>query len=155
MTVEEKGVGFGYSTPESREGTDCEHHGTVSAIWTPLHQGSNSVWKASKHEWLIILVIAIVSLMVALDATILVTVLPVYFPHNHLFTANDRADNPPRPSRVTSTATQPMPSGPAPLISSRKPSCNPSLSPSPISSAVSSSISSPSASLPSAPYSAA
>ena len=34
-------------------------------------------WKAGKEEWMIVLVIAIVSLMVALDATILVTVLPV------------------------------------------------------------------------------
>lgn len=34
-------------------------------------------WKAGKEEWMIILVIAIVSLMVALDATILVPVLPV------------------------------------------------------------------------------
>ena len=34
-------------------------------------------WKAGKEEWMIILVIAVVSLMVALDATILVPVLPV------------------------------------------------------------------------------
>lgn len=34
-------------------------------------------WKAGKEEWMIILVIAVVSLMVALDATILVSVLPV------------------------------------------------------------------------------
>lgn len=34
-------------------------------------------WKAGKSEWMIIIVIAIVSLMVALDATILVPILPV------------------------------------------------------------------------------
>lgn len=34
-------------------------------------------WKASKEVWMIILVIAIVSLMVAIDATILLPVLPV------------------------------------------------------------------------------
>lgn len=34
-------------------------------------------WEAGKGEWLIILVLAIVSLMVAIDATILVTALPV------------------------------------------------------------------------------
>lgn len=34
-------------------------------------------WKAGKGEWLIIVVLAIVSLMVAIDATILVTALPV------------------------------------------------------------------------------
>lgn len=38
---------------------------------------SNQEWKAGRKEWMIILVIAIVSLMVALDATILVPVLPV------------------------------------------------------------------------------
>lgn len=34
-------------------------------------------WKAGKEEWAIIIVLAVVSLMVALDATILVTALPV------------------------------------------------------------------------------
>lgn len=34
-------------------------------------------WKAGRKEWMIIIVLAIVSLMVALDATILVPVLPV------------------------------------------------------------------------------
>ena len=43
------------------------------------HQDSLSQgeWRAGKSEWMIIIVIAIVSLMVALDATILVPVLPV------------------------------------------------------------------------------
>ncbi len=34
-------------------------------------------WKAGKEEWMIILVITTISLMVALDATILVSALPV------------------------------------------------------------------------------
>ena len=34
-------------------------------------------WKAGKSEWMVIIVIAIVSLMVALDATIVVPILPV------------------------------------------------------------------------------
>lgn len=38
---------------------------------------SDPEWKAGRDEWLIIIVLAIVSLMVALDATILVPVLPV------------------------------------------------------------------------------
>jgi hypothetical protein len=37
-------------------------------------------WKAGQEEWLIILVLTIVSLMVAIDATILVTALPVGSP---------------------------------------------------------------------------
>ena len=49
---------------------------------TPENQASTSrlsdtEWKAGRDEWMIIIVIAIVSLMVALDATILVPVLPV------------------------------------------------------------------------------
>lgn len=38
---------------------------------------SSAEWKAGRSEWMIITVLAIVSLMVALDATILVPVLPV------------------------------------------------------------------------------
>ena len=37
----------------------------------------DSEWRAGRSEWMIIIVLAIVSLMVALDATILVPVLPV------------------------------------------------------------------------------
>ena len=43
----------------------------------PVTATPDPEWKAGKEEWMIILVIAIVSLMVALDATILVPVLPV------------------------------------------------------------------------------
>lgn len=38
---------------------------------------SKEEWKVGRNEWLIVIVLAIVSLMVALDATILVTALPV------------------------------------------------------------------------------
>ena len=41
-------------------------------------------WKAGKDIWLVIIVIAVVSLMVALDATILVPVLPVSTPNSTL-----------------------------------------------------------------------
>ena len=42
-----------------------------------LQDNLANTWKAGRSQWLIIIVIAIVSLMVALDATILVPVLPV------------------------------------------------------------------------------
>lgn len=38
---------------------------------------SDQEWKAGRNEWMIIIVLAVISLMVALDATILVPVLPV------------------------------------------------------------------------------
>ena len=41
-------------------------------------------WKAGKSEWMIIIVIAIVSLMVALDATVVVPILPVSRPYSWL-----------------------------------------------------------------------
>ena len=51
---------------------------------TSVTQASNEItdaldseWKAGGEEWMIIIVIAIVSLMVALDPTILVPALPV------------------------------------------------------------------------------
>ena len=60
----------GTNVDQYREPTSPRHPDT--AIATPDRE-----WKAGKEEWMIILVIAIVSLMVALDATILVPVLPV------------------------------------------------------------------------------
>ena len=70
------------SPHESRDGTGREKNAIISADLTSasLQQGLAPVWKASKHGWTIIIIIAIVSLMVALDATILVTVLPVFLP---------------------------------------------------------------------------
>lgn len=63
---------------DRKAGSGIEHVGTQitpqdpdPAIATPFLE-----WKAGREEWLIIAVIAIVSLMVALDATILVPVLP-------------------------------------------------------------------------------
>ena len=43
----------------------------------PQHAEPDLDWKAGKKEWAIVIVLAIVSLMIALDATILVTALPV------------------------------------------------------------------------------
>jgi hypothetical protein len=40
-------------------------------------------WKPTKNEWLIMISLAFISLMVALDASILVTVLPVSRPHTY------------------------------------------------------------------------
>lgn len=39
-------------------------------------------WQAGRQEWLIVICLAIVSLMVALDATIVIPVLPVSCRHN-------------------------------------------------------------------------
>ena len=50
--------------------------GPVSAEVSP------PIWKAGKGEWLIIIFLAIISLMVAIDATILVTALPVCSPNS-------------------------------------------------------------------------
>jgi len=50
-------------------GTEVE---SATSATTPQDQ-----WKAGKQEWLIVLCLATVSLMVALDATIVVTPLPV------------------------------------------------------------------------------
>lgn len=50
----------------------------VAGIESPQEStASEQEWKAGRREWMIIIVLAIVSLMVALDATILVPVLPV------------------------------------------------------------------------------
>ncbi|KAL8836760.1 MAG: hypothetical protein Q9170_002789 [Blastenia crenularia] len=53
---------------------------TQSAVSGPQEKvkDSDQGWKAGKKEWMIIIVLAIVSLMVALDATILVPVLPMF-----------------------------------------------------------------------------
>ena len=50
---------------------------TVPQDPNQLSTASDPEWKAGRDEWMIIVVLAIVSLMVALDATILVPVLPV------------------------------------------------------------------------------
>ncbi|KAI4212375.1 MAG: hypothetical protein LQ351_004945 [Letrouitia transgressa] len=53
--------------------TDLEMHGEASTQEIDLH------WKAGRQEWLILAVLVIISLMAALDATVLVPVLPVSF----------------------------------------------------------------------------
>ncbi|KAL8889534.1 MAG: hypothetical protein Q9215_003188 [Flavoplaca cf. flavocitrina] len=65
-----------------RKTTHEEGSGTVSAVSNtqvkplPSEQAPEQAWKAGRKEWMIIIVLAIVSLMVALDATILVPALP-------------------------------------------------------------------------------
>lgn len=47
-------------------------------IWRPpLRSNEQATWEAGRRAWLIVLTLAFVSLIVALDATILVTALPV------------------------------------------------------------------------------
>lgn len=79
-----------FSTLHANDGkssTKTEHLATqiTPPDPNPATANPNIEWKAGKEEWLIMAVIAIVSLMVALDATILVPVLPVrdfYFDAN-------------------------------------------------------------------------
>ncbi|KAL9040593.1 MAG: hypothetical protein Q9214_004426 [Letrouitia sp. 1 TL-2023] len=54
-----------------RSDTDLEMHEEASTQEIDLH------WKAGRQEWLILTVLVIISLMAALDATVLVPVLPV------------------------------------------------------------------------------
>ena len=65
----------------SHEAVQYKPHGsqTTSANVGPQDpvQDSSSEWKAGRGEWMIIAVLAIVYMMVALDATILVPVLTV------------------------------------------------------------------------------
>jgi len=54
------------------------HDGATTAITTATTTASREdEWKAGKQEWLIVICLATVSLMVALDATVIVTPLPV------------------------------------------------------------------------------
>lgn len=59
---------------------NMEYHTSPATLGKPrpvMIEASTPTWKASKREWLIVIALAIVSLMVAIDATILVTALPV------------------------------------------------------------------------------
>ena len=58
---------------------DLEHYSETTSPQRPdpATATPDREWKAGKEEWMIILVISTVSLMVALDATILVCALPV------------------------------------------------------------------------------
>lgn len=49
----------------------------ISSNKTPAHSPIESEWLAGRQEWLIVLCLGVVSLMVALDATIVVPALPV------------------------------------------------------------------------------
>ncbi|KAI9784712.1 MAG: hypothetical protein M1835_003515 [Candelina submexicana] len=59
---------------------DKERSGTLLAASKLMGESlpSEQAWKAGRKEWMIIIVLAIISLMVALDATILVPVLPMF-----------------------------------------------------------------------------
>ena len=59
--------------------TDLEQYSETTSPQRPdpVTSTSDREWKAGKEEWKIILVLTTVSLMVALDATILVSALPV------------------------------------------------------------------------------
>jgi len=67
------------STPTSTE------HSAHEKLCVPVPGGVESAkssqveWKPQKQEYLVMLTLSIISLMVALDATILVTVLPVSY----------------------------------------------------------------------------
>lgn len=65
--------------PNEKRVGHTEGFGTPLAVHEPQQElaPSDQEWKAGRKEWIIIIVLAIVSLMVALDATILVPVLPV------------------------------------------------------------------------------
>lgn len=67
------------STVSQRIPGETKGSGTQLAGQKP-EQGAaafDQEWKASRREWLIIIVLATISLMVSLDATILVPILPV------------------------------------------------------------------------------
>ena len=71
------------SPSEKAPNGNREHNNPAISLDGPnqvLTEDLRPEWKAGKGEWLIILVLAVVSLMVAIDATILVTALPVGSP---------------------------------------------------------------------------
>lgn len=71
-------------------------------------------WQPSRHELLIIITLAIVSLLVALDASIIVTSLSVGpTPSPTRPALSDPSPSRPRPSSRTSAATRPRASGSA------------------------------------------
>jgi hypothetical protein len=66
-------------TSERQSGTEVK---CVSSNSSNISPDPPSDWKPSRGEWLMIICFMIVSLVVALDATILVPVLPVRRPDN-------------------------------------------------------------------------
>ena len=59
---------------------DTPNHNAVSNEKNPetfLVENPPEEWKAGRQEWLIMITLVVISLMAAIDATILVTALPV------------------------------------------------------------------------------
>ncbi len=108
---------------------ESEHSSAKPVTQEPdqLSTASDPEWKAGRDEWMIIVVLAIVSLMVALDATILVPVLPVSALNLNIKRAPIEPSTA-RLLRTSSMAMQQILSGPGRLISWPKPSVNHSLS---------------------------
>jgi hypothetical protein len=67
------------STPTSTEPLAHEKPSIPVPDDVESAKGSQVEWKPQKQEYLVMLTLSIISLMVALDATILVTVLPVSY----------------------------------------------------------------------------
>jgi hypothetical protein len=56
---------------------DTERTSNDTVVQTPRDQDVAPAWKPSGHEWAIMLTLAIISLMVSLDATVIITSLSV------------------------------------------------------------------------------
>jgi hypothetical protein len=67
------------STPTSTEPSAHEKPSVPVPDDVKSAKSSQVEWKPQKQEYLVMLTLSIISLMVALDATILVTVLPVSY----------------------------------------------------------------------------
>ena len=67
------------STPTSTEHSTHEKSSVLVPADIESAKGGQVEWKPQKQEYLVMLTLSIISLMVALDATILVTVLPVSY----------------------------------------------------------------------------
>ena len=67
------------SEDNKREGGSIRDVPSEEERTDPSPEISKTEWKPGPGEWLILICLAIVSLVVALDATILVPVLPVCF----------------------------------------------------------------------------
>lgn len=89
--------------------TENSNRSTTSQEPNLVSTASDPEWRAGRGEWMIIIVLAIVSLMVALDATILVPVLPASIPE--LSSKNSSKSDAARLLRAISMAMQQTPSG--------------------------------------------
>lgn len=79
VKVESSGV-LGEMTPPSENKSLQTESGVENDLPVDLSKDETELftdWKAGRQEWLIMIVLLIVSLMASIDATILVPVLPV------------------------------------------------------------------------------